>query len=108
MTSTSQQQTSIHPFLIITYLSIALGLLTPSLLESLRYHPSEVHHDKVAILGYTVNESVKAYRDHYRTFPDPSRIALLSTTATHLQYSVEYFESPNSEGLVEGLRNAST
>ena len=106
MTATAKEQTNIRLFLTIICLSAILGWFTPSIIDPLCFSP-KVHHEKATTLQRAVNESVEAYRNQYRTFPDPSQIALLSETAAHLEYSVGYFESPSSEELTEGLRNAS-
>lgn len=106
LTNQQKQHTNIHIFLTIIALSILLGWIVPSHLES-RHYPLSVHRDQVATLGRVVNESVSEYRYLYQTFPDFTEIALLSDKATSLLDSVRDFKSPTSKDLTGGLYNMS-
>jgi hypothetical protein len=96
--------------LIHTCLSIILGWFTPLVLTSLGHPLRFGHgHGKVAVgLGRNVSQSIEEYRNQSLAFPEPNVLALLSDRAKLLEYSASLLESPTSEKLAGGLRDAST
>ena len=106
----TQKHTVTRIILIHTCLSIILGWFTPLVLTLLG-HPLRFDHghDKVAVaLGRNVTQSIEEYRNQSLAFPDPNVLAHLSDRANLLEYSVGLLESPTSEELAGGLRDAST
>jgi hypothetical protein len=94
--------------LIYTCLPLVLGWFTPVLFKSFS-QPSSSDDGAVTFSVYAnVSKGIDEYRNRSSALPAPLSSAILSNKLELLGFSVGLFETPTSEVLADGLRNAST